>query len=327
MHVVAPAEYPVRSPFIDRFCLMSWNAHGGLDVVGTRPDTRQELFSFLDPRFRRMLKAQVLPDLPPKVRQVRWVDMEPSQSRMYRELHDKLYTRTPEGELFVAPTNLVKATRLVQLASSSVNVEKPDPDDPSTWVVTLKNPSPKLDALEEVLEELGDSRCVIAAEHRQLIELASARLTKLGVPHLQITGEVSPHDRDVALTSLNEGRIRCLLFTVKAGGTGLDMSSVDTLINLQRSWSLADAKQTEDRVHRIGSERHEVIRIIDIITRNTIEENQIERLYEKLERLDEITRDRETLRKAGASTTALDLEEAELLKTNLLLPSYTEVAA
>lgn len=327
MHIVAPEEYPVRSPFLDRYCLMSWNAHGGLDVVGTRPDTRQELFSFLDPRFRRMLKAQVLPDLPPKVRQVRWVDMEASQGRMYRELHDQLFTRTPEGELFIAPTNLVKATRLVQLASSSVSVEKPDPDDPGSWVITLKNPSPKLDALEEVLDELGETRCVIAAEHRQLIELASSRLAKLGTPHLLITGEVSTHDRDVALTALNEGRIRCLLFTVKAGGVGLDMSSVDTLINLQRSWSLADAKQTEDRVHRIGSERHEVVRIIDIITRNTIEEDQIDRLYEKLQRLDEITRDRETLRKAGESTAALDVEEAELLKSNLLLPDNIEDAA
>jgi SNF2 family DNA or RNA helicase len=187
-------------------------------------------------------------------------------------------------------------------------------------VITLRNPSSKLDALEEVLEELGDARCVIAAEHRQLIELASARLAKLGISHLLITGEVAPHDREVALAALNEGRIRCLLFTVKAGGVGLDMSSVDTLVNLQRSWSLADSKQTEDRVHRIGSERHQVVRIIDIITRNTVEETQVERLYEKLARLDEITRDREKLRAAGQSTAALDAEEAALLQTNLLAP-------
>jgi SNF2 family DNA or RNA helicase len=325
MHVVAPEEYPVRSPFIDRYCLQSWNAHGGIEVVGTRPDTRQELFAFFDPRFRRTLKAQVLKNLPPKVRETRWVDMEAGQARMYRELHDQLYTRTPEGELFVAPDRLSATIRLVQLASSSVAVEKPDPDDVTSWVITLRNPSSKLDALEEVLEELGDARCVIAAEHRQLIELASARLAKLGISHLLITGEVAPHDREVALAALNEGRIRCLLFTVKAGGVGLDMSSVDTLINLQRSWSVADSKQTEDRVHRIGSERHQVVRIIDIITRNTVEETQVERLYEKLARLDEITRDREKLRAAGQSTAALDAEEAALLQTNLLAPD-TEAA-
>lgn len=318
MHAVASEEYPVRSTFTDRYCLLSWNSFGGLDVVGTRPDTRAELFSFLDPRFRRVTKAQALPQLPPKVRSCRWVDMEPAQARMYRELHDQLVTRTQDGQLLVAASNLTAVTRLTQLASSSVAVEKPDPDDPSTWRVTLKTPSPKLDALEEVLAELGDAPCVVAAEHRQLVELAAARLEKLGISHALLTGAVAPVDRERALANLRAGRVRVLLFTVKAGGTGLDMSCVDTLVNLQRSWSLADCQQTDDRVHRIGSERHEVVRIIDVIARGTIEEDQVAAVHAKLARLDEITRDREKLRAAGLDAGELEREESRLLAEELL---------
>lgn len=321
MHALAPYEYPTKTAFMERFALTSWNAFGGTDVVGVRPDTKAELYAFLDPRFRRMLKAVVLPQLPPKVREQRWVDLEAAQKKIYTEMHDRLVTELPDGELLVAPSNLAAQVRLLQLASSSLHVEKPDPDDVSTWVVRLRTPSPKLDALEEVLEEMGDEPCVIAALHKQLIDLAAERLTKLRVPHLLITGDVAPVDRDRALAELAAGRVRCVLFTIQAGGTGLDMSSVDTMIRLQRSWSLADERQTEDRIHRIGSERHRSVKIVDIVTRGTVEEKQIERLYERMERLDEITRDRAALVRAGVTNTAaLDAEEARLLRTGLDRP-------
>jgi SNF2 family DNA or RNA helicase len=327
MHAIAPYEYPVKSAFVERYCLQSYNPFGGMSIVGVQPENRDELFSFLDPRFRRITKAEVLPQLPSKVREPRFVDMESAQARMYHELDKRLVTRTEDGELWIAQTNLVSTGRLLQLASSTVSIEKPDPDNPASWVVSLRSPSPKLDALEEVLEELGDTQCVVAAEHRQLIELAAVRLNKLQIPNAQITGAVSTHDRERALQDLRDRRIRVLLFTSRAGGTGLDMSCVDTLINLQRPDSLADALQTEDRVHRIGSEQHEVIRIIDIITRGTIEETQIKRLLEKMARLDEITRDRARLMKLAnempdpaviADLDALDHEQAEILATNLM---------
>lgn len=318
MHFVAPEDFPTRSAFVDRFCLTSWNAFGGLDVVGIRPDTRAEFFRVLDPRFRRVLKAVVLPQLPPKVREVRYVDMTTQQARVYRELEERLVTRTEDGQLLVARGQLAAQTRLMQLAAATVTIEKPDPDDVNTWQVTLREPAPKLDALEDVLAELGvTSRfhvgppVLIAAELKALLALASERLTKLGVMHALFTGDVAPVDRDRALEALREGRIRALLFTGKAGGVGLDMSVSDTLINLQRSWSLVDEKQKEDRPHRPGAERHECVRIIDVITRGTVEETQVTRLHEKLQRLDEITRDRATLLREGV----VDATDEERLRT------------
>ena len=95
------------------------------------------------------------------------------------------------------------------------------------------------------------------------------------------------------------------------------MTAADTIIFLQRSWSLIDNMQGEDRVHRIGSEVHEVINVIDIVTQDTVEETQILRLHEKQKRLEEITRDRATLLAAGKTIVHLDEEENKIMNSFL----------
>lgn len=332
MHFTNPDEFPTRGKFLDRYCLSAWNAQGTMDIVGIQPDRREEFFRLLDPRFRRTLKATVLPQLPPKVRHVRYAPMSPTQRRMYNELSASLVTRTPDGQLLLALGQLAATTRLMQLASSSLKVEKPDPDDPKTWNVFMVDPSPKLDVLEEVLDEIGVTKrhyegppVLVAAEHLQLLKLAVTRVEKHGVKYGVISGEIAPVDRQRVLADLAANRIRILFFTSKAGGVGLNMTAADTLINLQRSWSLVDEVQKENRNHRIGSEIHDSIRIIDIVTSDTIETDQIERLYEKFARLEEITRDRAALLRADphASTYELDQEENLILSTYLGLPSAT----
>lgn len=319
MHGVAPYDFPAKSKYVDRYCMSSWNEYGGIDIVGIHPEHKDELFSFLDPHFRRVTKAEVLPQLPNKIRETRYVEMTAAQGRMYRDIEKKLQTRTEDGQLLIAPNQLAKALRLMQLASATSEVV----DDPASdfgWAVRMKTPSPKIDELEAVLNDLGDGQCVVAAEHKQLINLAAERLTKAKIPHALITGDISEYERDKALEMLHTKQIRCLLFTVKAGGTGLNMSSVDTLVNLQRSWSMIDCVQTEDRVHRIGSEQHQKVRIIDIVTKDTIEESQIERIMEKFEKLDQITRDRQRLIAMNHDTSQLDHEYAKVMNTFIGVP-------
>lgn len=335
LHAIAPTEYPTKSKWLERYGLMAWNSFGGLEVVGIRPDTRDEFFKQLDPRFRRVLKAVVLPQLPPKIRSTRYVEMSTAQARMYREMESGLITRTPDGQLLVASTQLAAHTRLLQLSSSSVKITKHDPDDITSWEVTLVEPSPKIDALEEILDELGilsqsydGPPVLVAAEHKQLINLAAKRLDKLGVRYALVTGDVSPYDRQKALDALRARTIRVLMFTNKAGGVGMDMSTSDTLINIQRSYSLVDERQKEDRNHRIGSEIHECVRIIDVVTRDSVEESQIKALHEKLERLEEITRDRAALlaHDPHAITSELDAAEAEIMSRGLVnFPNLDEV--
>lgn len=317
MHFVVPTEYPTKSKFVDLYCLQAWNSHGGLDVVGVNPERKEEFFKIFDPRFRRMPKTLVLPQLPPKIRQTRLVEMTPKQKKAYDEVEKRLVTRLDDGSVLVAKTNLSAQIRLLQLASSYCTVEYVDPDDPSTWLVHLSEPSPKVDELMVVLDELGNRPVVVAAEQRKIIELAARRLEKAGISYGLITGAVDAYERQLALEDFQAGKLRVLLFTLKAGGTGLTMTAADTMIRLQRSWSLIDNMQGEDRVHRIGSEIHQSINIIDIITEGTVEETQIIRLYDKQKRLEEITRDRATLLAAGKSIVHLDEEENKIMNSFL----------
>src|SRR6185503_10613064 len=125
------------------------------------------------------------------------------------------------------------------IASSMVELTlPPDARELSDWVVQLIEPSPKIDELELILEEMGGRPCVVAAEQRQLIELASRRLTKLGIEHGLITGKIPEFERHITLEKFQNGQLPVLLFTLKAGGTGLTMTAADTIVFLQRSDSM-----------------------------------------------------------------------------------------
>lgn len=295
MHGVDPEEYPNRSKFMDRYALLTWNAGGGLDVVGLRPDTKQELFGFLDRRVRRVTKSQVLTQLPKKYRSIRHAPMIPKMKKAYKELESELVTRLDDGSILFAPNSLTASLRLLQMSSSYGTVEELGDPDPETGRVktryVLSEPSPKLDVLEEILDELEGRQVAVCALSRQLIDLAAKRLDDRYESYGMITGTVKKADRDRALDEFQAGKLRCLLFTLQAGGTGLTMTAADTIVFLQRSWSLVDNKQAEDRVHRIGSERHEAIHVIDVVAPESIEERQIERVHDKLRMLEEIVRD------------------------------------
>jgi SNF2 family DNA or RNA helicase len=169
-----------------------------------------------------------------------------------------------------------------------------------------------------IIEDNPGKPLAIAAEHRQLIDLAARRFEAAGIEYGVITGGVTGAQRDETVEAFQSGKLKYILFTYKAGGVGLNMTAADTLVRLQRSWSLIDNMQGEDRVHRIGSEVHEAITIIDIITAGTIEETQVEKLYAKMQRLEEIVRDREQLQAAGKSTAHLDAEAARIESVDLL---------
>lgn len=319
LHFVAPDEYPTRSQFSDRYALTSWNAHGGTDVIGLRPDTAGEFFAAFDVRYRRMLKAIVADQLPPKIYSTRYVELGRTQRKMYDELKADMTTFDEAGEMIVAPNQLVARTRRAQLSVASLAVvEKPDEDDSSTWKMALCEPSPVLDELEVVMEELGTEQFVVAAESKQLINLLSYRLTKRGVDHGLITGDITPAQRDDAMRRLRAGHVRTVLFTVKAGGTGVDMSCAPNIIFIQRPDSMIDYVQAEDRVHRIGSERHTAVNVIHVVARNTVEAEKSQNIAEKLTRLEEINRDRAQLEASGAhkdALVALEREQMEIMNS------------
>lgn len=319
LHTIHPDGFPRKSAFIDRYAQVEFNAFGGMSIVGLKPETRDEFYSLLDPHFRRMLKAIVLDQLPTKTRVIRHVEMSPKQKKAYDEVAAEYVLTTPAGDKIVMNGNLPAATRLLQLASAMCDVEKGEtPESVASWKVKLTDPSSKIDELMSIIADNPDKPLAIAAEHRQLIDLAAARLSAAGIAYGVVTGGVSEKERAETVEAFQSGKLKYILFTYKAGGVGLNMTAADTLVRLQRSWSLVDNMQGEDRVHRIGSEQHEAITIIDIITAGTIEETQVEKLYAKMQRLEEIVRDREQLMNAGENPDDLDAEQARIESGDLL---------
>lgn len=309
LHFIEPREHPTKTKYVDRYCLQAWNAYGGLDVKGIHPATREEFYRVLDPRFRRMPKALVLAQLPPKIHSVRHVELTPKQLKAYRDIDKDLVTRLPDGSVMVASNDLVAQTRLLQFASATMELT---PDG-----FRMCDPSSKVDALVDILEERDGKPTLVSAMHVQLINLAAARLTKLKIPFGLITGGQQTFERNLAMQEFQAGKLPVLMFTLAAGGTGLTLTAADTQVRLQRSWSLIDNLQGADRNHRIGSERHESIHYIDVVAQDTVEEEQVERLWEKSERLEEINRDRAQLELARRSTAELDAEEAKIMQSNL----------
>lgn len=314
MHGIAPEDYPTRSKWMDRYAEYSWTAFGSMDVVGINPSTRDEFYAVLYTRMRRIPKELVLLDLPPIVRQQRYVEMTAKQKKAYVELEKGFITRMDDGKLMVVGDYLEQNTRLLQFSSSYAEVIHPDPEDADSWYVRLTEPSPKVDEVLAVLSDMRpSSQVAVCAQSRQLIELLAARLDKEGITYSLITGKVNEAGRTYALDQFQTGKTRVMLFTLSAGGTGLTMTAADTLVFMQRSYRMIDNLQAEGRVYRIGSEKHSSVTIIDIVTQGTIEEtDQIPSLMVKLERLEEINQDRERLRAAGLSTDALDREQAEI---------------
>lgn len=293
MHAVAPVEYPRRSAFIERYAMIIHNAFG-MEIIGLNQEHREELFTILDPRFRRVVKTQVLSHLPPRVPSKRQVEMSPKQRRIYDALEQRAMAVLESGELLTAPNNLTLATRLLQLTSSTVDIEYgEDPDDYTAWKVTPQEPSSKIDEVMTIISELEGAPVVIAAEHRRLLELLGTRLTKLGIKFVSVTGAVSEFQRGENIAAFQDPHsgINVILVTIKAGGVGITLTRAGTLIMMQRSWSQVENLQMYDRVHRIGSEIHASINIIHLVAEGTIEDEQLDALDGKQGQMKEVTRD------------------------------------
>lgn len=290
LNLIAPAEFPSRVSYIDRYCLAGYNLFGGMEIIGLNPQTKEEFFKIIDPRTRRMPKEAVLPFLPKKVFARRYVEMTAKQAKAYREMDDNQIAILGEAQdgVTVAANPLTELTRLVQFSSAFAELDE-------EGHVRLAAPSNKIDALLEILEDTGEEPAVVFAQSRQLIELAAAELRKHKVTFEMIVGGQTVDEREEAKVRFQEGKVRVILCTIAAGGIGITLTRSNRAIFLQRSWSMIENKQAEDRVHRIGSEIHDTIEIIDIISIGTVEESQHIALAGKEERLQEIMRDADTV--------------------------------
>lgn len=295
-----PEGYPSRTKFIDRFCEKGMNDFGGLQIIGIKESKKQEFFAGFDPFFRRMPKELVLSMLPPVVHMNRLVTMGVKQKKAYNQMLKQMVAALEGSEdLLMETSSLTKMVRLLQFAAAYAEVEVVDFFDKKKdkWIkkniVTLSEPSSKLDAFMDDLPDFGEESVVVFAVSSQLINLLSARLTKADIPHGLVTGAQKGDERQKAMDDFQSGKTKFILCTVGAAKEGITLTAASTMAFLQRPWSMIANEQSEGRSHRIGSEIHERIKIIDYITENTVEFDVIDAILRKTLQLEYVLRDEE----------------------------------
>lgn len=295
LHWLSPEDWPSKTKWIDRMVDTMLNAFGGMIVLGIKPHMDNEFQNTISHHMRRMLKARVLPWLPPVINDRRDLEMSTKQKKAYDQMRDHMIAELEAGEALSAPSVLTQTLRLLQFASSYANIVVDEKTGELRAV--LSEPSCKVDSLMDDIKngDFGDDSVAVCAVSRQLIELLSAAMTKANIPHGLITGAQNEDERQQSIDDFQSGAKKWILFTAQAGGVGVTLTAARRLIMLQRPWSLVDHKQALDRVHRIGSEIHDSVIITDYVTEGSIEERVFQVLETKADNFEQIVHDREKL--------------------------------
>jgi SNF2 family DNA or RNA helicase len=312
LEALAPLAWPSGERWKARYCQTIPGDYSA-KVIGLNMATEQEMRTTLLGQHRRVAKADVLTQLPPKVYSVRTVELPPAYRKAYDEMENQMITQLPDGQELSVMSVLAQLTRLNQLASAAADIRVTtergaDGEERDHVEVRLKAPSWKVDALLEVLAERPGEPVVTFAPSRQLMMLAGELATKAGYQVGYVVGGQSMRERTETVEAFQKGKIDLLCVTTGAGGVGLTLTAARTVVFLQRPWSLVEASQAEDRLHRIGAEQHDCIEVVDIVASKTLDSRVRSVLREKAGQLADLLNDRRivtellggsTLRKAS----------------------------
>lgn len=228
-----------------------------------------QLKEIVDSVGSRLLKCDVL-DLPAKLYEKRYFDLDGPQARAYKALEQDYQTRIDGGGTVTADLALTRMLRLQQVTSGFVGN-----DDEELVPVGTRT---RLAALQDVVEELGATPTIIYAKYSQEIDDIRGILKDQCVT---FDGRTSDADRANALQWFQKDRTR-QFFVAKpsAAGEGLTLHTAKCVIYYSNSFSLRERLQSEDRAHRAGMSGEPVL-YIDLLARDTIDEYVLEALRNK----------------------------------------------
>ncbi len=197
-------------------------------------------------------------------------------------------------------STLAQLQRLTQLASSACDVEiemvlDEKKDSPTfgemikKYIVTMREPSWKVDELMAVLSENQGDPLVMFATHAQLVALAGRRAEREGYRTGYIRGGMTATAKTRTRKAFQAGELDLLCVTTSAGGVGLTLTAAYTAVFLERPWAYWQASQAEDRIHRRG--QTEKVNIVDIVAADSIESRIRAALRTKAQSLSDLLRD------------------------------------
>lgn len=248
------------------------------------------------PLVLRRTKDQVAKELPPKTIMVHLVELHSEQKDLYETVRATMDKRVREAIAArgIEQSQIVFLDALLKLRQICCD-PRLLPEDFSAGVKS----SAKLDFLSELLETLIEEgrRILIFSQFTTMLSLIEEHLLNTKVPFLKLTG--ASKDRGGLVEKFQSGRFPVFLISLKAGGTGLNLTAADTVIHYDPWWNPAAEAQATDRAYRIGQDKP--VFVHKLLCQDTVEE-RIHRLQqEKAKLADGLLADADIVKKLNAS--------------------------
>lgn len=247
----------------------------------------------------RRMKKDVLKDLPDKVEEVVYTRLEGEQRQLYDAhvqrmklfLGEKSEQEINTSKIYI----LSELTRLRQLCCS-----------PDLLYEDYRGPSAKPQLCIQYLEDAvaGGHKALVFSQFTTVLSILCDLLKERGINYYLLTGKTPKGRRMEMVNSFQEDEVPVFLISLKAGGTGLNLTAADIVIHFDPWWNIAAQNQATDRVHRIGQKNK--VNVYKLIARDTIEDRIVEMQEKKQELANQLLN--------GDSADTLHFSREELLQ-------------
>lgn len=265
----------------------------------------QKIAQMVKPFILRRMKRDVLTELPEKIETVHLSELTKQQKELYLGY---LETIQKEALSSIAMDGFDKSrmkilaglTRLRQLCCH-----------PSLFIENYQGDCGKMEQLLELLDEAlaNGRRILLFSQFTSMLHLIRNELDKRNISYFYLDGQTDAKVRLQMATEFNDGKHNVFLISLKAGGTGLNLTGADTVILYDLWWNPAVEQQAADRAHRLGQKN--VVQVMKLVTKGTIEEKIHELQQKKKALVDQIIQPGETM-----LTTLSEEDIKELLMLN-----------
>lgn len=249
----------------------------------------KDLGKQIKPFTLRRLKREVLSELPEKLENTLIAELTDEQKKLYlafmEDIKGEIEKDIEEYGFERSQIRILAAlTRLRQICCH-----------PSLFMENYQGSSGKMLLLDEILQESldGSHRILLFSQFTSMLQIIRKKLTEDKIEHLYLDGSTPAPERGFLVNSFNEGTGKVFLISLKAGGTGLNLTGADTVIHFDPWWNPAVEDQATDRTYRIGQKKS--VYVLRLVTRGTIEEKILKLQEKKKELIDAVIQPGETL--------------------------------
>lgn len=227
---------------------------------------QQMLNQRLNPFMLRRTKQQVASELPPKTEIVQYIDLTVAQRDLYEALRIKAQQRVASEleKKGLQRSHITILDALLKLRQVCCDPRLLKVEEKITWESAKFN-----FLMETVPQMLAEGRqIIIFSQFTSMLALISQELTKQGIDYCMLTGMTK--NREEPISQFQRSQKKLMLISLKAGGTGLNLTAADTVFHYDPWWNPAVEDQATDRVHRIGQTKNTFV--YKLVTRGTVEE-------------------------------------------------------